>query len=129
MPEKMRMFDPAIETMPREEMRKLQLERLKSTVKQCYERVPMYRQRMDEMGVHPEDIRTLEDAAMLPFTVKDDVRDNYPYGLLAVPMREIVRLHASSGTTGKPIVVGYTQNDLDVWAELMARGLYARGSG
>ena len=129
MPEKMRMFDPAIETMPREEMRKLQLERLKSTVKQCYERVPMYRQRMDEMGVHPEDIRTLEDAAMLPFTVKDDVRDNYPYGLLAVPMREIVRLHASSGTTGKPITAGYTRADLDNWATMVARLCVAGGAG
>ena len=129
MPEKMRMFDPAIETMPREEMRKLQLERLKSTVKQCYERVPMYRQRMDEMGVHPEDIRSLEDAAMLPFTVKDDVRDNYPYGLLAVPMREIVRLHASSGTTGKPITAGYTRADLDNWATMVARLCVAGGAG
>lgn len=129
MPENMRIFDPAIETMPREEMRKLQLERLKSTVKQCYERVPMYRKRMDEMGVHPEDVRTLEDAAILPFTVKDDVRDNYPYGLLAVPMRDIVRLHASSGTTGKPITAGYTRADLDNWANMVARLCVAGGAG
>ncbi|MGI6183433.1 MAG: phenylacetate--CoA ligase family protein [Candidatus Fimadaptatus sp.] len=129
MPENMRIFDPAIETMPREEMRKLQLERLKSTVKQCYERVPMYRKRMDEMGVHPEDVRTLEDAAILPFTVKDDVRDNYPYGLLAVPMRDIVRLHASSGTTGKPITAGYTRADLDNWATMVARLCVAGGAG
>lgn len=129
MPENMRVFDPAIETMPREEMRKLQLERLKSTVKQCYERVPMYRKRMDEMGVHPEDVRTLEDAAILPFTVKDDVRDNYPYGLLAVPMRDIVRLHASSGTTGKPITAGYTRADLDNWATMVARLCVAGGAG
>ena len=124
----MRMFNPEMETMPHEQMRALQLERLKRMVAYCYERVPMYRTRMDEMGVKPEDIRTLSDVSLLPFTVKDDVRDNYPYGLLAVPMKEIVRLHASSGTTGKPITAGYTRNDLNNWAEMVARLCVAGGA-
>ena len=124
----MRMFNPEMETMPHEQMRALQLERLKRMVAYCYERVPMYRTRMDEMGVKPADIRTLSDVSLLPFTVKDDVRDNYPYGLLAVPMKEIVRLHASSGTTGKPITAGYTRNDLNNWAEMVARLCVAGGA-
>lgn len=124
----MRMFNPEMETMPHEQMRALQLERLKRMVAYCYERVPMYHTRMDEMGVKPEDIRTLSDVSLLPFTVKDDVRDNYPYGLLAVPMKEIVRLHASSGTTGKPITAGYTRNDLNNWAEMVARLCVAGGA-
>ena len=128
MAENMRMFNPAIETMPREQMRELQLERLKAMAAYCYERVPMYTRRMDDMGVKPEDIRTLEDVKLLPFTVKDDVRDNYPYGLLAVPMKQIVRLHASSGTTGKPITACYTRADLDNWAEMVARLCVAGGA-
>ncbi len=124
----MRMFNPEMETMPHEQMRALQLERLKRMVAYCYERVPMYRTRMDEMGVKPTDICTLSDVSLLPFTVKDDVRDNYPYGLLAVPMKEIVRLHASSGTTGKPITAGYTRNDLNNWAEMVARLCVAGGA-
>ena len=124
----MRMFNPEMETMPHEQMRALQLERLKRMVAYCYERVPMYRTRMDEMGVKPVDICTLSDVSLLPFTVKDDVRDNYPYGLLAVPMKEIVRLHASSGTTGKPITAGYTRNDLNNWAEMVARLCVAGGA-
>ena len=124
----MRMFNPEMETMPHEQMRALQLERLKRMVAYCYERVPMYRTRMDDMGVKPQDIRTLSDVSLLPFTVKDDVRDHYPYGLLAVPMKEIVRLHASSGTTGKPITAGYTRNDLNNWAEMVARLCVAGGA-
>lgn len=128
MSKSMRMFNPEMETMPHEQMRALQLERLKRMVAYCYERVPMYRTRMDEMGVKPADICTLSDVSLLPFTVKDDVRDNYPYGLLAVPMKEIVRLHASSGTTGKPITAGYTRNDLNNWAEMVARLCVAGGA-
>ena len=101
-------YNPMMETMPREQMRALQLERLQHTVRHCYENVPLYRSRMDERGLTPDDIRTLEDIRLLPFTVKNDLRDNYPYRLIAVPMRDIVRLHASSGTTGKSIVAGYT---------------------
>lgn len=128
MPGEVRMFNPAIETMPREQMRELQLERLKAMVKYCYERVPMYTRRMNEMGVRPEDIQELKDVSKLPFTVKDDVRDNYPYGLLAVPLKQIVRIHASSGTTGKPITAGYTKADLDNWAEMVARLCVAGGA-
>ncbi len=120
-------WNPDMETMPREEMRALQLDRLKDTVRRCYANTPLYRRRFDEMGIHPEDIRTLEDLRRVPFTVKDDLRENYPYNLLAVPMREIVRLHASSGTTGKSIVAGYTRGDLDVWAECVARLASAAG--
>ncbi len=109
------------ETMPREALQTLQLERLKKTVAHCYAHQPLYRQRFDEIGLTPEDIRSLGDIAKIPFTVKTDLRDNYPYNLLAVPMRDIVRLHASSGTTGKSIVAGYTRGDLDMWAECIAR--------
>ena len=121
-------FNPAIETMERSEMEKLQLKRLQETVAYVYERVPMYRQRLDEMGVKPEDIKTLADIRKLPFTVKDDLRDNYPYGLFAVPMSEIVRIHASSGTTGKPTVVGYTEDDIQMWSECVARLCAAGGA-
>lgn len=114
--------------MPREQMRALQLERLQHTVRHCYENVPLYRSRMDERGLTPDDIRTLEDIRLLPFTVKNDLRDNYPYRLIAVPMRDIVRLHASSGTTGKSIVAGYTRSDLEMWAECVARLAVAAGA-
>ena len=110
------------------EMRALQSFRLSKTVKRVYENVPIYRQRMDEAGVSPDDIRCVEDLAKLPFTYKQDLRDTYPYGMFAVPMDRVVRLHASSGTTGKQIVVGYTQNDLDIWAECCARALTAAGA-
>lgn len=120
-------WNQAAETMPREALRALQLKRLQETVRHCYAHVPMYRQQMDAAGVKPEDLRRLEDLRNLPFTVKTDLRDHYPYGLLAVPMKEIVRVHASSGTTGKPIVAGYTKDDLDMWSEVIARNCVAAG--
>ena len=123
----MSMFQPEIETMSREDIRTHQLEKLQWQVKRVYENVPMYRERMDEAGVKPEDIQTLEDLAKLPFTTKQDLRDYYPFDLFAVPKKEIVRIHASSGTTGKQIVAGYTRNDLDMWSNGFARQLVAAG--
>ena len=117
-----------METMDREQLAKLQGERLHKTIQRVYKNVPMYRERMQQIGLEPGDIRTVDDLKYLPFTQKTDLRDNYPFGLFAASRDEIVRLHASSGTTGKPIVVGYTQNDLDVWSELMARGLTSAGA-
>lgn len=116
-----------IEKMPREELKKLQSERLVSQVKRCYERVECFRNRMDELGLKPEDIKGIEDLEKLPFSYKKDLRDYYPYGLFAEPMENVVRIHASSGTTGKRIVVGYTENDLDMWAECFARMFTAIG--
>ncbi|MEF9972215.1 MAG: phenylacetate--CoA ligase, partial [Oscillospiraceae bacterium] len=115
------------ETMPREQMRELQSERLVAMVRRVYENVPLYRKRFDEAGVSPDDIRSIDDITKLPFTYKQDLRDNYPFGLFAVPMDEVVRLHASSGTTGKQTVVGYTRNDMALWGEVMARTLGAGG--
>ncbi len=115
--------------MPREELRQLQLERLKQTVERCYFNVPHYRKLMQEAGIEPEDIKSLEDLSRIPFTNKSDLRDNYPYGMFAVSLSEIVRIHSSSGTTGKPTVVGYTRNDVNTWAELMARSLVCGGAG
>ena len=115
--------NPQMECMGREEMRALQSERLRKTVKTCYEKVPFYKRKMDELGVKPEDIKTVDDVTKLPFTTKYDLRDEYPFGLQAVPMSEVRRIHASSGTTGKPVVGTYTQNDLDMWAECVARVL------
>ncbi len=109
------------ETLPREEIEKIQLERLQETVARVYEKVEPYRKKMDEAGVKPEDIKTLKDLAKLPFVTKQDMRDNYPFGLFAVPKDELVRIHASSGTTGKPTVVGYTQGDLETWTECVSR--------
>ena len=109
------------ETLPREELRKIQLERLQETVSRVYEKVPAYRKKMEEAGVTPADIKTLADLAKLPFVTKQDMRDNYPFGLFAVPRKDVVRIHASSGTTGKPTVVGYTQGDLDTWTECVSR--------
>ncbi|MCF7817771.1 MAG: phenylacetate--CoA ligase [Kiritimatiellales bacterium] len=109
------------------ELRILQLQRLRATVQRCYDHVALFRQRMDERGLKPADIQTLDDVAKLPFTQKTDLRDTYPYGLFAVPMKDVVRLHASSGTTGKPIVVGYTKDDLDVWSSVMLRSFVATG--
>jgi phenylacetate-CoA ligase len=122
-----RIFSPKYETMEEAELRALQLRRLQDTVIRVYYRVPFYRRKMDELGVTPDDIKTLDDIRRLPFTVKTDLRDNYPFGLFAVPEREIVRIHGSSGTTGKPIVVGYTRHDLDMWRELVARIVTAAG--
>jgi len=122
-------YNPEIECMPREEMRKLQSERLQKIVKKCYENVPFYKRRMDEMGVKPEDIKSIDDIVKLPFTTKHDLRDEYPFGLQAVPQTEITRIHASSGTTGKPVVGTYTKNDVDNWAEGVARVMAAGGVG
>lgn len=114
--------------MPREKLRKLQAERLQNTVRRCYENVPFYRSKFDEFGIHPDDIRSIDDLKLLPFTTRDDLVNNYPYGLFAVPLDEVVRIHSSSGTTGKPKVVGYTKNDIDMWAECMARSITAAGA-
>lgn len=113
--------------MEREEMRSLQSERLQKTVRTCYEKVPFYRKKMDARGVKPEDIQTIDDIVKLPFTTKTDLRDEYPFGLQAVPKEDIVRIHASSGTTGKPVVDTYTRNDLAMWAEGVARVMSAGG--
>lgn len=121
-------WQPQFETMPREEIRKDQSEKLKWQVSRMYERVQLFRKRMDEAGLKPEDINGVEDLHKLPFSYKQDLRDYYPYGLFAVPMSEIRRVHASSGTTGKQIVVGYTENDLDMWANCFARMLAAIGA-
>ena len=109
------------ETLSRNEIEALQLERLKETVARVYDKVPAYRKKMDEAGISPEDVTSLADLARLPFTTKQDLRDNYPYGLFAVSRDELIRIHASSGTTGKPTVVGYTRADLDTWTECVAR--------
>jgi phenylacetate-CoA ligase len=110
-----------------DELRALQLERLRATLHRVYERVPHYRRAFDEARVRPDDLETLADLGRFPFTTKDDLRANYPFGLFAVPREDVVRIHASSGTTGKPTVVGYTQRDIDTWAELVARSLEAAG--
>ena len=108
-------------------LRELQLVRLAGIVRHAYNNVQLFRSRMDERGLGPDCIRSLDDLAKLPFMIKTDLRDTYPFGLFAVPQSEIVRLHASSGTTGKPIVVAYTQEDLDVWAEVMKRSFASCG--
>ncbi|MEP6020529.1 MAG: phenylacetate--CoA ligase PaaK [Paracoccaceae bacterium] len=119
-------LDP-IETASIDEIRALQLKRLKWSLSHAYENVPMYRERFDAAGVHPDDLQDLSDLARFPFTYKDDLRNNYPFGLFAVPREDIIRIHASSGTTGKPTVVGYTQSDIEMWADMMARSLRASG--
>ncbi len=116
-----------IELASIDEIRAVQLERLRWSLTHAYTNVPMYKQRFDEAGVHPDDLQSLADLAKFPFSYKNDLRDNYPFGLLAVPRQQIARLHASSGTTGKPTVVGYTAKDIDNWADLMARSLRASG--
>ena len=122
------MFSPEIETIGRKQLRELQLERLKKIVEYAYDNVGMYKQRFDAIGLKPKHIQTLKDIALIPYTTKDDLRDHYPYGLFAVPMKKIIRLHASSGTTGKPIVGGYTRNDLENWATCVARILGMAGA-
>ena len=121
-------FSKEIETASRETLENIQSERLVKTVKRVYDNVPAYRKRMDEIGLKPEDIRSIKDLNKLPFTYKQDLRDNYPYGLFACDMKDVVRIHASSGTTGKQTVVGYTKNDIDMWAECAARALVAAGA-
>jgi len=117
-----------IEKASRKKLRALQLARLKRTLAQVYERVPHYRRKFDAAGVKPKDLKTLADLAKFPFTAKADLRDTYPFGLFAVPMDQVVRIHASSGTTGKPTVVGYTKKDIDTWSHLMARSIRAAGA-
>lgn len=121
-------YDIDFETMPREALEAIQLRRLQNTLSRVYATVPFYQQKFQEAGITPADIRSLDDLRYLPFTTKQDLRDNYPYGMFAVPMSNVVRIHASSGTTGKPTVVGYTKRDVNTWAELMARSLCAGGN-
>ena len=123
-----RYWNENMECATKDEMKALQSFRLSQTVRKVYNNVPYYRERMEKAGVTPDDIHSVEDLKKLPFTMKQDLRDTYPYGLFAVPMEDVVRVHASSGTTGKQIVVGYTQNDLDVWSECCARALTAAGA-
>ncbi len=122
-----RILSPEYESMDREKLEALQGKRLHDTVEHVYKNVPMYKERMDALGVTPDDINTIEDITKLPFTDKPDLRDHFPDGLFAVPRKDIVRVQGSSGTTGKPIVCGYTQNDIDVWTEMVARALAAAG--
>lgn len=121
-------WNESIECATKDEMRALQSFRLSQTIRRVYKNVPFYREKMEAIGVTPDDIRSVEDLYKLPFVIKQDLRDTYPYGMFAVPMDQVVRLHASSGTTGKQIVVGYTQNDLDMWADCCARALTAAGA-
>ena len=117
----------AIETASRDEITTLQIQRLRWTLQHAYDNVAHYRHKFDAAGVHPADLRTLADLAKFPFTTKQDLRDNYPFGLFAVPQNQRARVHASSGTTGKPTVVGYTLRDIDNWANLVARSIRAAG--
>ena len=122
-----RIWNSDAENMPREDLEQLQLERLQSTLNRVYKNVKFYRSRFDELGIEPADIKSREDLEKIPFTTKDDLRDNYPYGMFALPLREVVRIHSSTGTTGKPTVVGYSANDLDSWSEVVARIMTAGG--
>lgn len=110
-----------------DELRSLQLQRMKQSLRHAWDNSPVYKKKFDDHGVHPDDLQSLEDLSKFPFTTKDDLRENYPFGLFAVPMEQVVRIHASSGTTGKPTVVGYTQNDIDVWSHVVARSIVAAG--
>jgi len=121
-------FEAAAETMPRPKIAALQLKRLRQTVKNAYDNVPLHRKRMRKIGMEPGDLQSLQDLARLPFTVKTDLRDHYPFGMFARPRAQLVRLHASSGTTGKPTVVGYTAKDIATWAGLMARSMACAGT-
>jgi len=121
-------WNPEAETMAVDQRKKLQLERLKKIVKYVYEKMPPYRLKMDKVRVKPSDIESLEDLSKLPFLTKADMRENYPYGLFTVPLNQVVRVHSSSGTTGKPTAVGYTSEDIDIWAEVMARALACGGA-
>ena len=120
-------FEPELETMSRDQLEALQLERLQKTVRHCMNS-EFYRERFKELGITPDDIRTLDDVKKLPFTTKDDLREHYPFGLASVPLKDCVRLHSSSGTTGNPTVVLHTQRDLDEWAKAVARCLWMVGS-
>jgi phenylacetate-CoA ligase len=120
-------WNDTFECMPVEELQKFQLEKLKETVAWISEKIPFYQKRLKESGITADDIKGLEDLSKLPFTVKNDLRDNYPFGLCAVPLEDVVRVHASSGTTGKPITGPYTAEDMEQWTECMARNLWAAG--
>ena len=120
-------WNPTKECMSREQMRELQGKRLHKIVEYVYHNVPFYRNKLQEMDLSPDDIRTIDDITKLPFTTKKDLRDNYPFGLQAAPQSEIIRIHASSGTTGNPTIVGYTRKDISIWSECMARSLSAYG--
>ena len=122
-------WEPEFESMERPKLRRLQLERLQKMLDRVYHQVPFYHAQFDAAGIKPRDIKRLEDIAKLPFTNKDDLRDNYPYGMFAVPLKEVVRIHSSSGTTGIPTVVGYTRKDLETWSNLVARFVTAAGVG
>lgn len=122
-------YQPDIETMSREDLEALQLERLQALVKRVFQKIPFYKESFDKAGVNPEDIKSLADLTKLPFTVKQDMRDAYPFGLFAVPRKDVVRVHCSSGTTGTATVVGYTQKDLENWGDCFARALYGAGCG
>lgn len=124
----MPIYDINAETMPREGLDALQLRRLQTTIERVYATVPLYKETFDKAGITPADIKSLDDLRRIPFTTKQDLRDNYPYKMFAVPMEQVVRIHASSGTTGKPTVVGYTKRDIDTWAQLMARSFSAAGA-
>ncbi len=121
-------WNKEVECMHEDELRKLQGERLRETVTRAYNNVPLYRKKFDSIGLSPNDIQTIDDISKIPFTTKEDFRENYPFGMFAVPLDQVVRIHASSGTTGKQTVVGYTRNDIEVWAEVMARTLGAGGT-
>jgi phenylacetate-CoA ligase len=121
-------YDEEFETLPREALEAIQLKRLRDLAERVYATVPFYKKAFDEQGVKPDDIKSLEDLPRLPFTMKQDLRDNYPFGMFATPMENVVRIHVSSGTTGKPTVVGYTRRDIRTWSELMARTLAAAGA-
>ncbi len=122
-------YQPDIETMSREDLEALQLERLQALVKRVYQKIPFYKESFDKAGINPEDIKSLADLTKLPFTVKQDMREAYPFGLFAVPRKDVVRVHCSSGTTGTATVVGYTQKDLENWGDCFARALYGAGCG
>ena len=122
-------YQPDIETMSREDLEALQLERLQALVKRVYQKIPFYKESFDKAGINPEDIKSLADLTKLPFTVKQDMRDAYPFGLFAVPRKDVLRVHCSSGTTGTATVVGYTQKDLENWGDCFARALYGAGCG
>lgn len=121
-------WNPEIETADREKMDEIQSKNLRENIKRIYDSVPFYKKKMDDLGIKPEDIHTIKDLKKLPFTIKQDLRDNYPFGLFAVPMDDVVRIHASSGTTGKQTVVGYTDKDIELWSEVAARALVAAGA-
>lgn len=125
--EQMRIWDPLNECMEREELAMLQFTRLRDTLNRAYRNVPCYQNKFRTLGLVPEDVQSLSDLPLIPFTTKEDLRLNYPYGMFAVPLREVVRIHSSSGTTGKPTVVGYTRHDLNTWSELVARFMTAAG--